>query len=209
MLFVLNWQLTLLIVAVVLCGDVLVCPLQRQAQQGLLHQCSSRSLGEPGRLHRGDDGRAEGGQGLQPRGGKPAEPSTRKTRPCARPATGAQTYAATMMPAVVTISYINYAIVAVLGGIMALQGLTDVGSLASYLVFVRQAAVPHQPVHPAEQLPAGGAGRCGAGVPGHGPGAGGGRGQHPAWCEVDENGRRDCRHTQTDRWAWREDGRRA
>ena len=47
-----------------------------------------------------------------------------------------------MVPAVVSISYINYAIVAVLGGIMALQGMTDVGSLASYLVFVRQAAMP-------------------------------------------------------------------
>ena len=56
--------------------------------------------------------------------------------------TGAQSYAATMVPAVVSISYINYAIVAVLGGIMALQGVTDVGSLASYLVFVRQAALP-------------------------------------------------------------------
>ncbi len=56
--------------------------------------------------------------------------------------TGAQSYASTMVPAVVSISYINYAIVAVLGGIMALQGLTDVGSLASYLVFVRQAAMP-------------------------------------------------------------------
>ena len=56
--------------------------------------------------------------------------------------TGAQSYAATMVPAVVTISYINYAIVAVLGGIMAINGLTDVGSLASYLVFVRQAALP-------------------------------------------------------------------
>ena len=56
--------------------------------------------------------------------------------------TGAQSYAATMGPAVVSISYINYAIVAVLGGIMALQGMTDVGSLASYLVFVRQAALP-------------------------------------------------------------------
>ena len=56
--------------------------------------------------------------------------------------TGAQAYAATMIPAVVSISYINYAIVAVLGGIMALQGMTDVGSLASYLVFVRQAAAP-------------------------------------------------------------------
>lgn len=56
--------------------------------------------------------------------------------------TGAQSYAATMVPAVVSISYINYAIVAVLGGIMAMQGKTDVGSLASYLVFVRQAALP-------------------------------------------------------------------
>lgn len=56
--------------------------------------------------------------------------------------TGAQAFAATMIPAVVSISYINYAIVAILGGIMALQGMTDVGSLASYLVFVRQAAAP-------------------------------------------------------------------
>ena len=56
--------------------------------------------------------------------------------------TGAQSYAATMIPAVVSISYINYAIVAALGGYMAMAGMTDVGSLASYLVFVRQAAMP-------------------------------------------------------------------
>ena len=56
--------------------------------------------------------------------------------------TGAQGYAATMVPAVVSISYINYAIVAALGGYMAMAGMTDVGSLASYLVFVRQAAMP-------------------------------------------------------------------
>ena len=59
-----------------------------------------------------------------------------------RSGTGAQAYAATMIPAVVSISYINYAVVAVLGGIMALKGMTDAGSLASYLVFVRQAAAP-------------------------------------------------------------------
>ena len=56
--------------------------------------------------------------------------------------TGAQSYAGTQIPAVVSISYINYAIVAVLGGLMALKGMTDVGSLATYLVFVRQAALP-------------------------------------------------------------------
>ena len=56
--------------------------------------------------------------------------------------TGAQAYAASMIPAVVSISYVNYAIVAVLGGYMAIAGLTDVGALASYLVFVRQTALP-------------------------------------------------------------------
>lgn len=56
--------------------------------------------------------------------------------------TGAQSYTATMVPVVVSISYINYAIVAVLGGILAMRGMADVGSLASYLVFVRQAALP-------------------------------------------------------------------
>ncbi len=56
--------------------------------------------------------------------------------------TGAQGYAATMVPVVVSISYINCAIVAVLGGILTLQGKADLGSLASYLVFVRQAALP-------------------------------------------------------------------
>lgn len=56
--------------------------------------------------------------------------------------TGAQGYAATMVPVVVSISYVNYAIVAVLGGLLALHGKADIGILASYLVFVRQAALP-------------------------------------------------------------------
>ncbi len=56
--------------------------------------------------------------------------------------TGAQAYAASMIPAVVSISYVNYAIVAAVGGWMAITGATDVGALASYLVFVRQTAMP-------------------------------------------------------------------
>ncbi len=56
--------------------------------------------------------------------------------------TGAQAYAASMIPAVVSISYVNYAVVAALGGWMAVTGAIDVGALASYLVFVRQTAMP-------------------------------------------------------------------
>ena len=48
--------------------------------------------------------------------------------------TGAQSYAATMIPAVVSIGYINYAII--------MWGWSDLGSLASYLVFVRQTTLP-------------------------------------------------------------------
>lgn len=65
-----------------------------------------------------------------------------KTEALRKAGTGAQGYAATMVPVVVSISYINCAIVAVLGGLLALQGKADLGSLASYLVFVRQAALP-------------------------------------------------------------------
>lgn len=54
----------------------------------------------------------------------------------------ALTYAASMVPVTVCVGYANYAIVAVVGGILAVQGLADVGALASYLVFVRQAAMP-------------------------------------------------------------------
>lgn len=54
----------------------------------------------------------------------------------------ALSFAQTMVPMVVSLSYVNYAIVSVLGGYMVLKGMSDVGSLASYLVFVRQAAFP-------------------------------------------------------------------
>ena len=56
--------------------------------------------------------------------------------------TSAQGHSATMIPAVVSISYINYAVIAVLGGLMVMNGQSSLGSLASYLVFVRQSALP-------------------------------------------------------------------
>ena len=51
-----------------------------------------------------------------------SRPFREKNEALRKAGTGAQAYAATMVPAVVSISYINYAIVAVLGGIMAMQG---------------------------------------------------------------------------------------
>ena len=66
----------------------------------------------------------------------------RRNEQLRRAGTSAQSYAATMIPAVVSISYLNYAIIAVVGGLMVMMGWSDLGSLASYLVFVRQSAMP-------------------------------------------------------------------
>lgn len=56
--------------------------------------------------------------------------------------TNAMAYSGLMVPVVVSISYLNYAVSACVGGLFALAGLMDIGSLASYLVYVRQSAMP-------------------------------------------------------------------
>ena len=69
-------------------------------------------------------------------------------------------YANSMVPMTVVIGYVNYAIVAVAGGMLCIKGLADVGALASYLVFVRQAAMPINQFYAARQLLAQRVGRC-------------------------------------------------
>ena len=54
----------------------------------------------------------------------------------------AQGYASTMIPVTVAVSYVNIAIVTMVGALLAMGSTLDVGALASYLVFVRQAAMP-------------------------------------------------------------------
>ena len=57
-------------------------------------------------------------------------------------ATKALTYSGMTVPTIVALSYVNYALSACVGGLFALSGLTDLGTLASYLVYVRQSAMP-------------------------------------------------------------------
>lgn len=56
--------------------------------------------------------------------------------------TKAFTYSAKTIPTIVALSYVNYAVSACVGGLFVLSGLTDIGTLASYLVYVRQSAMP-------------------------------------------------------------------
>lgn len=56
--------------------------------------------------------------------------------------TNALTFAGMMVPTIVSLSFVNYAVSACAGGLFALSGLLDIGTLSSYLVYVRQSAMP-------------------------------------------------------------------
>ena len=56
--------------------------------------------------------------------------------------TKALTFSGMMVPTIVSLSYVNYAVSACVGGLFAMSGMMDMGSLASYLVYVRQSAMP-------------------------------------------------------------------
>lgn len=138
-LFILNWRLTLITVA---CDALIAANVRYSGARGKrFFEAQQRSLA-------GLDGYAE----EMLRGQKVVKVFSHERANVAEftgrnedlrvSGTAAQAYASTMVPVTVCISYANYAIVAVVGGLLAIQGLADVGALASYLVFVRQAAMP-------------------------------------------------------------------
>ena len=57
-------------------------------------------------------------------------------------ATMAQTYAGSMMPATANLSRINYAVTCCVGGLLAMGGVFDIGSLGAYLLYVKQVSQP-------------------------------------------------------------------
>ena len=57
-------------------------------------------------------------------------------------ATAAQAYAGMMMPVMGNLSKINYAVTCCVGGLLAIGGMFDVGSLGAYLLYVKQVSQP-------------------------------------------------------------------
>ena len=57
-------------------------------------------------------------------------------------ATAAQAYAGMMMPAMGNLSKINYAVTCCVGGLLAIGGVFDIGSLGAYLLYVKQVSRP-------------------------------------------------------------------
>ncbi len=139
LLLVLNWQLTLVTLA---CDAVVVAYTRFSGKR------SKRYFAEQQRTLGALDGYVEemiaGQKVVKVFNHEPANLAGFRglNEDLRRTGTNAQAYALTMVPTTVVIGYVNYAVVAVLGAIMAIHGQTDVGSLASYLVFVRQATMP-------------------------------------------------------------------
>ncbi len=138
-LFILKWQLTLI---TVVCDLIIACYINYSgSRSGRFFAAQQEALGSL-------DGYVEemvSGQKVvkvfNHEAANVAE-FTERNEELRQAGTSAQAYAATMVPAVVCIGYANYAIVAVAGALLAINGLVDVGALASYVVFVRQAAMP-------------------------------------------------------------------
>ena len=138
-LCILNWQLTLI---TVVCDLIIACYIKYSgSRSGRFFAAQQEALGSL-------DGYVEemvSGQKVvkvfNHEAANVAE-FTERNEELRQAGTSAQAYAATMVPAVVCIGYANYAIVAVAGALLAINGLVDVGALASYVVFVRQAAMP-------------------------------------------------------------------
>ena len=90
-------------------------------------------------------------------------------------ATAAQTYSGAKMPAMANLSRIDYAVTCCVGGLLAIGGMFDVGSLGAYLLYVKQVSQPaHLTDQPAGERAAGGGGRRGAHLRRDGGRAGGG-----------------------------------
>lgn len=67
---------------------------------------------------------------------------TVRNRRLQKAATGAVTFSSLLVPVVVSLSYFGYAVSACIGAFFAISGQIGLGTLASYLVYVRQVAMP-------------------------------------------------------------------
>lgn len=139
LIFILNWQLSLI---VLVCYIIMFAYIQFSGKRSRYYFGYQQN--NLGRLNGFIEEMIHGQKVVKVFNHEEAnmEEFRKRNQALQKSATSAMSYASTMVPMVVSLSYINYAIVAVLGGIMAIKGWTDVGSLASYLVFVRQTAMP-------------------------------------------------------------------
>ncbi len=139
LIFVLNWQLSLIVLVCMIAMYFLIQYLSQRSKYYFKQQ--QMSLGN---LNGFIEEMVDGVKVVKVfnHESQNIEEFNRRNAALQHASTEALTYSGRTIPTVVSISYFNYAIVACVGGFMTIAGMMDLGSLSSYLIFVRQTAQP-------------------------------------------------------------------
>lgn len=139
MLLLLNWRLSLIVIFFLACMALFIRYNSRRNRKYFIRQqqCLGRINGFVEEMVAGQ--KVEKVFNHEP---QDFEEFCRRNEALRDAGTKAFAYSGMTIPTIVSLSYFNYAVSACVGGLFALSGLTDLGTLASYLVYVRQSAMP-------------------------------------------------------------------
>lgn len=145
-IFILSWQLSLIVVVFYILMIIYILYSSKKSKGFYKKQQE-----ELGRLNGYADEMIRGEKNIKvfTHEKKAIEVFNQKSRKLEESSSSAMRYAHSMVPMVMFLSYVNYGIVTVLGGLMVINGTigngdvaSGIGTLSSYLVFVRQTAMP-------------------------------------------------------------------
>ncbi|MFR7591621.1 MAG: ABC transporter ATP-binding protein [Longibaculum sp.] len=139
LIFVLSWQLSLIVLVSMLAMYFVIQYLSKRSKYYFTHQQAAM-----GNLNGFIEEMVDGVKVVKVfnHEDKNIEEFNRRNDILQHASTEALTYSGRTIPTVVSISYFNYALVACVGGFFTIAGMMDLGSLSSYLIFVRQTAQP-------------------------------------------------------------------
>ena len=139
MLLILSWRLSLIVIFFLACMTLFIRYNSRRNRKYFIRQqqCLGSINGFVEEMVAGQ--KVEKGFNHEP---QDFEEFCRRNEALRDAGTKALAYSGMTIPTIVSLSYFNYAVSACVGGLFALAGLTDLGTLASYLVYVRQSAMP-------------------------------------------------------------------
>ena len=138
-IFLLNWKLSLIVMFFMIIMYLMIQYFSKKSKYYFSHQQAAM-----GKLNGFIEEMVDGVKVVKVfnHEQKNYEEFERRNERLRKASTEALTYSGRTIPTVVSISYFNYAIVACIGGFFAIGGEIGLGALASYLVYVRQTAMP-------------------------------------------------------------------
>ncbi len=138
-IFLLNWQLSLIVTAFMIFMAVLIQYFSRRSKYYFSRQQAAMAS-----MNGFIEEMVEGSKVVKVFRHEKANQKEfeRRNEMLRDSAAAALTYAGRTITTVVSLSYFNYAVVACIGGFFAIAGKLRLGDLSSYLIYVRQTAMP-------------------------------------------------------------------